>query len=75
MATQKRIDAIVKHLNGTHLELNSVLTEYEKSDTTILERINQYIFQCELCGCWDDAGAQDENQNCEQCSEIKDDEE
>lgn len=65
MATQKRIDAIVQHLQGTCLTLNSVLTEKEEGDIDLIRAIEDEIFNCSTCGWWCEMGVD----NCAECHE------
>jgi hypothetical protein len=65
MATQKRIDAIISHLQGTCNTLNSALTEKEQTDIELLNAIDDAIFECDTCGWWCEMGAE----NCATCCE------
>lgn len=76
MATERRINEIVEHLQGTCLSLNSALTESEQNDNELLLAIEQEIFLCAQCGWWCEVGeakaGDGEEDICEDCYEEND---
>ncbi len=72
----KQIDELIEHLRGTCQTLDEAcracgLPGEDALTQGELEYIDEHIFCCACCGWWDDAGEQDEEQNCPECSESK----
>jgi hypothetical protein len=74
------IQLVVDFLQGTAMTLSSALeTLYPGMDEDDLTQddhsnLDELIFNCETCGWWCETSERDEESNCEDCSELKEDE-
>lgn len=69
-----KIDRVAETLQGTCLSVDDALavefgegTDLTDIDSVLLERLDDAVTQCDGCGWWDESGALDDNQCCEDC--------